>query len=301
MVPSVFNIDARKAALDIGKFISSKMIELRRDGIVTAVSGGLDSSTVLGLCVRAVGGKKVTALMLPEKKGNPDALKYAKIAAKLFGSRTAVMDITPVLEKMGVYRFITNYIPGRKLTKALVSGYMRAVKSNPFIERIRGTGNRLTNSGIASMDTKHRVRLAMIYKFAEERNLLVVGSAHRSEDLLGLFCKFGVDDNADVMPVKNLYRSQILRLAEFIGVPAEILAREPNPDMIPGIEDKYFDVLGIHSDIVDLILYGLERKMRTKEIARKLHLTEDKVNEISEIIKLTEHMRNPSIAPLTGL
>lgn len=293
--PVVFRIDAGKTAGKLEAFIRGKMKEFRRNGIVIPLSGGLDSTTVLALCVSAVGKSKVTGLMLPEKKGNPDALKFAKAAAKRFGIRTVTQDMTPILEKAGVYRFIINSIPGRKLTEKFVTGYMKATGSNPFIERIRGTGNRLTNEGIASMDTKHRIRMAMVFKYAEERNLLVAGCAHKSEDLLGLFSKFGVDDNADIMPLKNLYRSHILQIAKAAGVPEEITGRKPNPDMVPGIEDKYFDVLGLHSDVLDLILYGLEKKMKITEIAKQLKLPVKKVFEIAEIVKLTEHMRKPSI------
>lgn len=295
--PEVFKINARQVESQIVKFIQGQTKELGRKGIVVTISGGLDSTTVLALCVRAVGKNRVTGLMLPEKKGNPDAVKFARLAAKRFGVKTATINITPALKALGVYDFIVNLIPGRELTRQFVKGYMKVSGSNPFIDRIRGKGNALTNMGIASMDTKHRVRMAVVFKYAEERNLLVAGCAHKSEDLLGLFCKFGVDDNADIMPVKNLYRSHILQLAEFTGVPSEIINREPNPDMVPGIEDKYFDVLGVRSDTADLVLHGLEIGMKPAEIARQTAISIEKVLEMEEIVRLSRHMRTPSLAP----
>jgi exodeoxyribonuclease VII large subunit len=47
------------------------MQDLHREGIVVAISGGLDASTVVGLCVRSVGRQIMTGLNLPEKHGNP--------------------------------------------------------------------------------------------------------------------------------------------------------------------------------------------------------------------------------------
>ena len=51
-------------------------------------------------------------------------------------------------------------------------------------------------------------------------------------------------DAADLMPLKNLHRSQVLQIAAHLGVPDEILARSPNPDIIPGVNDKYMEMLG---------------------------------------------------------
>ncbi len=45
---------------------------LRRYGGVVGISGGVDSSVVLALCVRAFGKDKVTALMMPEKNSDPE-------------------------------------------------------------------------------------------------------------------------------------------------------------------------------------------------------------------------------------
>ena len=54
----VFTIDCEAQCQRIATFIGKKMTELGRVGIVVAVSGGRDSSTVAALCVGAVGGKK---------------------------------------------------------------------------------------------------------------------------------------------------------------------------------------------------------------------------------------------------
>lgn len=113
---------------------------------------------------------------------------------------------------------------------------------------MKGTGDRLTRHGIASFFTKQGIRLMATYKYAEENNLLVVGSAHKSEDLVGLYVKFGVDDAADVMPMKIFYRTHILQLADSLGIPGKITSKSPNPDLISGVTDKYKDVLNISSD-----------------------------------------------------
>lgn len=98
-----------------------------------------------------------------------------------------------------------------------------------------------------------------------------------------------------------MYRSQILQIGQYIGVPTEILKRTPNPDMIPGITNKYVSYLELPAQQVDLILFGLENKMTPKEIAEQVEVREEKVLEIQEIVRLTEMQRNPSLAPIMNV
>ncbi len=294
----VFAIDAGDVSRRIERFIAEAMTTLRRDGVVVPISGGLDSSTVVTLATRAVGAGRVTGLMMPEKQGNPEAARYGAMIAGRLGIATKTVDLSPLLAKAGTYDFVLSRIPGRAVREKAVKGYFALARRNPYLQGIRGERPPLFGKGFATMNSKHRMRLAMEYRFAEEKNLLVVGCAHRSEDLVGLFVKYGVDDCADVMPLKNLYRSHILQVARHVGVPGEIIGRPPNPDIIPGVTDKYFDVLGIPSETVDLILFGLvEAKMTCEEVAKELGLPPGQAEEVQEIVELTAHMRTHSMAP----
>ncbi len=171
---------------------------------------------------------------------------------------------------------------------------MKSTGENPFLKIVQGNASHLQRKGFAKYNSKQRIRAVMEYLIAEEKNFLVAGCAHKSEDMLGLFVKFGVDDVADVMPLKNLYRSHILQLAAFLGVPEAILHRTPNPDIIPGVEDKYMDILGLASDKIDLLIYGIEHGMDNDAISEQLDLPGGKVQEIRNLVQQTEHMRTPS-------
>lgn len=297
LTKQVFKIHAKKVSARIEKFIKEKMKEFKREGIVVPISGGLDSSVIAALCVGAVGKDKVIGLILPEKQGNPEAEIYAKKIADFLKIKTKKFDISNTLDSLGTYSFILSYIPSQKLREKVVKKFLALGKENPFVKGIKGTKSKLISKGLSKIYIKQRIRMVLLYRFAEENNLLVVGSAHKSEDLTGLFVKFGVDDAADLMPLKNLYRSQILQIAKFLKIPQEIINRTPNPDVIPGVKDKYFDVLNLNSEKIDLILYGLEKNMPCKQIAKQLELKEDKVREIKKLKELTYHMRNPSLAP----
>jgi NAD+ synthase len=297
LTQAVFKIDVGWVADKIASFIDEKRIEFHRDGALVSLSGGLDSSTVLALTVRALGPKRVKALLMPEKQGNPDAEKFAHLVASHFGIETITRDMSRLLKSLGTYDFILPRIPTRQARALAYHTFMSHSDKNPFLELAQGNGNDMMRQGFALYTTKQRARLIVEYLVSDQNNLLVVGSAHKSEDLVGLYVKFGVDDCADLMPLKNLYRSQILMLAEYLGVPEQVRQRKPNPDLLPGVEDKYMDMLRIPSEMVDLVLYGLEHGMQDEEISVQTSVSLEKVKEIHMLVNSTEHMRHASQAP----
>jgi NAD+ synthase len=290
----VLKINAAAYVDRLCEFISENKSELNRDGVLVPLSGGVDSSTVVALCARAVGSAQVTALAMPERQGNPEAVRYCQMVIEQFGVGSVQRDISGILSRLGTYSFILSRIPFRGIQDWASRRYMRLARENPFLQLVKGNASALERKGFARYNSKHRVRLVTEYLVAEENNYLVAGCAHKSEDLVGLYVKFGVDDNADIMPLKNLYRSHILQLAEFLGVPEEIVRRTPNPDIIPGVTDKYVDLLGVPSSTLDLMLYGMEHGMDDSAIAGQLDLSAAKVAEIRDLVRRTEHMRTPS-------
>ena len=290
-------IDPEKYSIIIQSFIKKKILDLNRNGIVIPISGGLDSSVVATLCVKAIGKEKVTGLLLPEKQGNPEAEKYAYHLATFLGIKTKKIDISQTLKKIGTFNFILSLIPGYNLKKEIVKTFLSSSKENLFIKAIRGEADSLMRKGVASFYTKQRIRLVVTYKYAEENNLLVAGSAHKTEDYIGLYVKFGVDDMADIMPLRRLFRTQILQIADFLNIPKIITDRKPNPDLIPGISDKYYDVLGIKYDQIDMILVCIEQSLPAEQIVENTDIPLNEVEKIIELYRLTDHMRNPSMTP----
>src|SRR6266567_2234233 len=78
--------------------------EIRKGGGVVGISGGVDSSVVLGLCARAFGPNRVVAVMLPEKDSDPESERLARLAAAAFGVEPVLENISPALEGFGCYR-----------------------------------------------------------------------------------------------------------------------------------------------------------------------------------------------------
>lgn len=301
LTQDVFRIDAPRWCREIEEFIREYFSASHRDGIVVAVSGGLDSSVTAALCAAAIGKAKVTGLMLPERFGNPEASRYSRMIIRHLGIKSRRISISPILRGLGASDLILSAISGREFWKDTVLKTMRRqghTTKGDYLDTLRGKLDPNRRRLIAKISSRQRARVLAAYRFAEENNCIVAGSAHKTEQMAGLFCKYGIDDCADVMPLKNVYRSQILQLAGCLGIPSQTLHRSPNPDILPGITDKYLGYFGMDCQKVDLILYGLEEGYPTSLIAGQTGTTERQVSEIGEIVKLSEHMRSHALAPI---
>jgi NAD+ synthase len=301
LTKDAFQIDAQQWCKEIEEFIREKFSESNRDGIVVTISGGLDSSVNAALCASAIGKDKVKGLMLPERWGNPEADYYGRIMVRHLGIDTEMINISAILRGLGTSNLILSITSGRRFWKGIVNKTMQkrghSIKGD-YLDTLKGTLDPSTRKLISKISSKQRARTLVAYKYAEENNYMVAGSAHKTERTVGLFVKYGIDDCADIMPMKNIYRSHILQLAEFLKVPSEIIHRPPNPDILPGVTDKYMSYLDMDSTQVDLIVYGLEKGMTANEIANQLGMNEQEIKQIQEIIRLSENTRNHSLAPI---
>lgn len=71
-------VEAAAASIQLEKFIRNTLKRSGYTGVVVPISGGLDSSVVAALCVRAIGNQNVTGLQLPECWGNPEAKSFVR-------------------------------------------------------------------------------------------------------------------------------------------------------------------------------------------------------------------------------
>src|SRR5690242_18234893 len=103
--------------------------DLRRRGVVVALSGGVDSSVCVGLAVKAFGPERVRVLLLPERESSASSVELGRRVSAQFGVEPVLHDITPALEGLGAYRIrdeamrevIPGYGPGWK-SKLVIAG-----------------------------------------------------------------------------------------------------------------------------------------------------------------------------------
>jgi len=254
LTPSVMDLDWQEVETKIIQFIKDYLQKSKAKGIVLGLSGGIDSSTTAALSSLAVGSDKVLGLVLPEKETyNPKDVKHAELVAKKFGFKRTTVDLTKVLGTL--------------------------YDSIPIFD---------TSDNPRKGNIKARTRMIYIYYYANKLNRLVCGTSDKSETMMGYFTKWG-DVAADISPLMDLYKSQVRKLAQHIGIPREIVAKPPSPALWPGQLAE--EELGIKYEKLDIILYALEHFMEVEEIASQLNLMKETVEKVKHRWLSTEHKR----------
>lgn len=297
--PSALIIDPQQLSSRLEKFICQMVDEFKRDGAIVGLSGGLDSSVVAALAVRSLSPTKVLGLIMPERDTHPDSVRDARLVAGQLGIEVQEEDLRPVLRKMGIYRLYppTFFIPRRMQERYVESQERQLIGETgerPFYSSLEGTSHPRLSRAMAYFRSKHRLRMLTLYYHSELRNLLVVGTANKSEWLTGFFVKYG-DGAADIMPLLPLYKTQVRELAKYLGIPQRIIDKPPSPDLIPGITDE--GAMGLSYQTLDLILYGLEKGFGEEEISAQLDVDPNLVGYVQRLIQRSAHLRSLPPSP----
>ncbi|MFC2063396.1 NAD(+) synthase [Chloroflexota bacterium] len=133
----------------------------------------------------------------------------------------------------------------------------------------------------------HTLRKEILEDYAQERNLLLVGAANRSEAFVGWFVKDGIDD-LPVEPIIGLYKTQVRQLAGFLAVPQEIIREHPSPDMAGGMADE--DIIGYPYLKIDRVAYATEHGLG-EEVISAAGITKTEFENIRALNKLSAWKR----------
>ena len=103
--PDPLKFDCETEADRIGAALRETALRrFKKRGAVVAMSGGIDSSVVAALAVRALGKERVFGLLMPERDSASETLPLSRQLAEHLGIRYAQEDISPILEAAGCYR-----------------------------------------------------------------------------------------------------------------------------------------------------------------------------------------------------
>lgn len=297
---------------EIESFCSTLISKLRNDiaknlqrrGGIVGISGGIDSSVVLALSAKALGSNNVLGIMLPEQDSSNDSKMLAEKLAAKFGVNTLVEDITKALDGFNCYqrrdeaisRVIPNFNPKEDKAKIeikqdITSNLPPAFSITVIKQRDEVVSKLLPVKEylqiVASTNFKQRSRMAMLYYHAERLHYAVIGTPNKHEVEQGFFVKYG-DGGADVMPIAQLYKTQVYQLAKHLGVPQEIIDRTPTTDTYTAeqTQEDFFYQMPFKS--MDLIWYGWENNYSPQEVGKVMNKS---TQEIENIYKNFERKR----------
>jgi NAD+ synthase len=196
---------------------------------VIGVSGGIDSALCLKLTVDALSAANVTGILMPEKGVTNEE----------------------------------NMIHAKKLCEFLKVNY-HSIQINQFLLDFLAVPWKAND--LAQINLKARVRMLILYSYANSKNTMVIGTSNKSELMLGYGTKYG-DLAADIEVLGDLLKEDVYKLAEHVGLPSEFINKKPSAELYPGQTDE--GELGLSYKEIDPVLKYLSQGMSKEEILNK--------------------------------
>lgn len=274
--------DPAATAERLQTFIAETVADAGMDGAVVNLSGGIDSTVTATLAVEALGADNVLGLVLPTDANRSENMEDAIRVADDLGIEHRVIELQDLLDTF---------------TK-VVSSITRDVRADPLDDSAAvmtvPVGHREGYTAAVG-NAAARMRMMVAYFEANTTSRLVLGTGNRTELLLGYFTKYG-DGAADLLPIAELYKSEVRELARAIGVPAEIIEKPPTAGLWENQTDE--DELGASYEHIDTVLWNLqETDVDVTEMAAALDVEAEAVERFAQMVERAEHKRRPPHRP----
>lgn len=252
------NIDAASVRASLVEFIRDELSEAGLQRAVIGLSGGIDSALTCYLTAEALGPEQVLGVRLPYRTSSSESLEHAQLVIEATGVQGLTVDISPMVDPL--------------------------FELFPEADQVR-RGNAMA-----------RARMIVLYDQSAATQALVVGTGNKTEYLLGYTTLYG-DSAAAIVPLADLYKTQVRQLAEAVGVPRPIIDKAPSADLWAGQTDE--GELGFSYDRVDQLLYLLFDRNYSREEATAAGFEAAFVDEVLTRVEENEFKRLlPVIATL---
>ncbi|MDC0170672.1 NAD+ synthase [Candidatus Nitrosopelagicus sp.] len=253
ILQKITNQDYSSIATRIQNGLQQKIEATNSKGVILGLSGGIDSAVIAYLCNNIV-KEKTLALIMPDSKISPE-------------SETS--DAIKIIDTLGMdYKLLDINSIHKEFSMVLEPGD-------------RALGN-----------LRARIRMNILYYYANLKNLVALGSSDKSEFNIGYFTKFG-DGAADVLPIVSLYKTQVRELAKNLGIDEKIITKKSSPHLWPNHEAEH--EIGVDYEQIDIILYCLiDKKLSLEDTIKESQIDKQVVEKIYNMHKNSEHKRiNP--------
>ncbi|MCJ7479011.1 MAG: NAD+ synthase [Candidatus Nanohaloarchaeota archaeon QJJ-7] len=251
-------VDIPESRKRIEEFLADYLHQSGASGYIVGVSGGLDSAVTLKLAVEAVGPGRVEGLIMPGQPSHRENIQDAKELCQELGVEFHELGIEETVDQFS--------------------------SEVPFEPERETEGN-----------LRVRIRMVLLYMFANEKSSLVLGTSNRTETLLGYFTKYG-DEAADVRAISELYKTEVKELADELGLPRKFVEKEPTAGMWEGQTDE--GELGATYEEIDKILKRyIDEGKDVSGIVEEVGIEKEKVECVVELHESSSHKRGTVPSP----
>jgi NAD+ synthase len=251
-------------------FIKKITTDSNCHNMILGLSGGIDSSVVAYLLKEAIPVENIYTYHLHSLTTPKEDTVHARLIAKKFNLNYEEIAIDSILDK-----YLDNFY---------IDSYTDLDDNENFKLSV---GN-----------LKARIRMSILYYFANLKNGLVVGTGNRSELLIGYMTKFG-DGACDFELIGDIYKSQLKDLAESWNIPIEIINKPPRAGLWNNQTDE--EEIGMNYDTLDQVIYLIEdKKLKNNDILNKIDVSPLEINMIRDKIKNNRHKIQVPLSPFAN-
>ena len=93
--------------------------------------------------------------------------------------------------------------------------------------------NGITLSRDTISNLKARIRMTILYAYAQEHKGLVLGTDNKDERFTGYFTKHG-DGACDLLPIAHLLKGEVVEASKLLGIRKELAERVPTAGLFEG-------------------------------------------------------------------
>ena len=311
MILASFNleIDPTEVKEIIIGSIGEAMTNRENNGVLVIFSGQLDSFTAVKLAIEAVGLEFVNLIIISDVSKSRRK-EITSIATKMLAiPRDNIVsfninDISKQFETAkGLIPEIEGVIPVSRqhninhlLLRTDVVRKIVEEKTYSHIGKSESKREEFFRHIIAASKVRKRLKTLLAYQIAERENLLLVSKTNKTEYFTGLFTSFGYGHASDIMPLGDLYRTQVLQLAEYLGIPKEIRDLAYT-DIMPGVSNKYQYFFELESSDVDKILLRIQAGWELSKISEDLEIELEKIDRVNHFYQVSNFQRRIPIIP----
>lgn len=218
--------DAKRTRERMVHWIRETVSKAGLSGVVVGLSGGIDSSVTAAVGSKAFPDDSLGIIMPCHSA--PSDREHALLVAEKFHLTTETVNLEPVYERL-----------------------MEAMGDEPvgsFTSENLGESRFLADANV-----KPRLRMTVLYYFAQKRGYLVLGTGNLSEIEMGYFTKYG-DEACDIRPLARFTKGEVYQLAEELDMPSAIMEKPPSAGLWTGQTDE--EEMGFTYQQLDRYLLG---------------------------------------------
>ena len=229
------------------------------NGVVIALSGGIDSALTAAIAVEAIGSESVWGVAMPSKHSSQSSLDDARALAENLGIRFDVIPITPLMERF------------------------EETLSDTF-----SNGKSGNEPGIAEENIQARIRGTLIMALSNKFGALPLTTGNKSELSVG-YCTLYGDMAGGFSVIKDLPKLMVYELSRWINgrqesdiIPQNTITKEPSAELRPNQKDS--DSLPEYDKLDQMLKLYVEEEKSIEEIISLGYIGE----EIRRVVKLVD-------------